>query len=131
MCVCVCVCVSQFNMVNQLCVCVCVCVPSRLVVSLCIPMDCSLPGSSVHETLQARILEWGAISSSPTSTFTLILGFQAFLSAVYLWSLLAREPSHGDSQLHSPSLLSTCHRAWPHRAHSVHPCSGGTVAINS
>ena len=27
------------------------------------PMDCSPPGSSVHGTLQARILEWGAMSS--------------------------------------------------------------------
>ena len=27
-------------------------------------MDCSPPGSSVHGILQARILEWGAISSS-------------------------------------------------------------------
>ena len=26
------------------------------------PMDCSLPGSSVHGILQARILEWVAIS---------------------------------------------------------------------
>ena len=25
------------------------------------PMDCSLPGSSVHGILQARALEWGAI----------------------------------------------------------------------
>ena len=25
------------------------------------PMDCSLPGSSVHGIFQARILEWGAI----------------------------------------------------------------------
>ena len=24
------------------------------------PMDCSLPGSSVHGIFQARILEWGA-----------------------------------------------------------------------
>ena len=28
------------------------------------PMDCSLPGSSVHEILQARALEWGAIAFS-------------------------------------------------------------------
>ena len=28
------------------------------------PMDCSLPGSSVHGILQARILEWVAISFS-------------------------------------------------------------------
>ena len=26
--------------------------------TLCIPMDCSLPGSSVHGIFQARILEW-------------------------------------------------------------------------
>ena len=25
---------------------------------ICNPIDCSLPGSSVHEILQARILEW-------------------------------------------------------------------------
>ena len=25
------------------------------------PMDCSLPGSSVHGISQARVLEWGAI----------------------------------------------------------------------
>ena len=27
------------------------------------PMDCSLPGSSVHEIFQARVLEWGAIAT--------------------------------------------------------------------
>ena len=30
---------------------------------LCNPMDCSLPGSSVHGILHARVLEWVAISS--------------------------------------------------------------------
>ena len=30
--------------------------------TLCDPMDCSLPGSSVHGILQTRILEWVAIS---------------------------------------------------------------------
>ena len=28
------------------------------------PMDCSLPGSSVHGVFQARVLEWGAIAFS-------------------------------------------------------------------
>ena len=28
------------------------------------PMDCSLPGSSVHGISQARVLEWGAIAFS-------------------------------------------------------------------
>ena len=32
--------------------------------TLCKPMDCSLPGASVHGILQARILEWVAISFS-------------------------------------------------------------------
>ena len=31
--------------------------------TLCDPMDCSLPGFSVHGIFQARVLEWGAISS--------------------------------------------------------------------
>ena len=32
--------------------------------TLCDPMDCSLPGSSIHGILQARALEWGAIAFS-------------------------------------------------------------------
>ena len=36
--------------------------------TLCNPMDCSLPGSSVHGILQERILEWIAISSSKRSS---------------------------------------------------------------
>ena len=31
-------------------------------VTLSDPMDCSLPGSSVHGIFQARVLEWGAIA---------------------------------------------------------------------
>ena len=34
---------------------------TKLFPTLCDPVDCSLPGSSVHEILQARILEWVAI----------------------------------------------------------------------
>ena len=30
------------------------------------PMDCSLPGSSIHGIFQARVLEWGAIAFSIT-----------------------------------------------------------------
>ena len=35
--------------------------------TLCNPMDCSLPGFSVHGIFQAKILEWGAISFSKRS----------------------------------------------------------------
>ena len=37
---------------------------AQLCLTLRNPMDCSLPGSSVHGILQARVLEWGAIAFS-------------------------------------------------------------------
>ena len=49
--------------VEQLCI---VCVRAelpKLYPPLCSPMDCSPAGSSAHGILQARILEWVAISS--------------------------------------------------------------------
>ena len=36
------------------------------------PMDCSLPGSSLHGILQARVLEWGAIAFSKKEFFLYI-----------------------------------------------------------
>ena len=36
--------------------------------TLCNAMDCSLPGSSVHGILQARILEWVAVPFSRVSS---------------------------------------------------------------
>ena len=32
------------------------------------PMDCSLPGSSIHGIFQVRVLEWGAIAFSKLAT---------------------------------------------------------------
>ena len=34
------------------------------------PMDCSLPGSSVHGIFQARVLEWGAIAFNTSKLIT-------------------------------------------------------------
>ena len=33
------------------------------------PMDCSLPGSSIHGIFQARVLEWSAIAFSVTQAY--------------------------------------------------------------
>ena len=47
------------------------CVHAKLLQScwtLCEPMHCSLPGSSVHGILQAETLEWGALPSSRESS---------------------------------------------------------------
>ena len=46
------------------------CMPAKSLQScltLCEPVDCSPPGSSVHGILQARILEWVAMPSSRAS----------------------------------------------------------------
>ena len=40
------------------------------------PMDWSLPGSSVHGTLQARVLEWGAIAFSKMLDTHALIGSQ-------------------------------------------------------
>ena len=57
---------------DSVCVCVCVCVCAKSLQSCptpCDPMDCSPPGSSAHEILQLRILEWVAISFSRGSSW--------------------------------------------------------------
>ena len=41
---------------------------AQLCPTLCDPIDCSLPGSTVHGISQARILEWVAISFSRRSS---------------------------------------------------------------
>ena len=62
------------------------------------PMDCSLPGSSVHGILQARVLEWGAVSFSIIGmTWDLLL---ELVSASFccitdlLWNILTLHNCH-------------------------------------
>ena len=47
---------------------VCVCLVTQSCLTLCDPMDCNLPDSSVHGILQARILEWVAMPFSRGSS---------------------------------------------------------------
>ena len=46
----------------------CLCEVAQSCPTLCNPIDCSLPGSSVHGIFQARVLEWVAISFSRGSS---------------------------------------------------------------
>ena len=46
--------------------------PSRVWL-LANPMDCSLPGSSIHGIFHARVLEWAAIAFSPQKTIQCLL----------------------------------------------------------
>ena len=50
------------------------------------PMDCSLPGSSVHGIFQARVLEWGAIAFSVKK----ILGVYKLSCFFLFYHLLSR-----------------------------------------
>ena len=80
MCICVYVHQTSSQILCQLYMCMCVCVHTHththiymclyvhakafhLCPTLCNPMDCSLPSSSIHGVLQARILEWVAMPS--------------------------------------------------------------------
>ena len=55
--------VPEYNM-KALFVCLHIVLAAQLCSTLCDPMDCGLPGSSVHGILQAKILEWVAMHSS-------------------------------------------------------------------
>ena len=46
----------------------CMCLVIQSCSTLCDPMDCSLPGSSVHGILHVRILEWVAMPFSKGSS---------------------------------------------------------------
>ena len=48
---------------------------TQLCLALSDPMDCSLPGSSVHGILQAKVLEWGAIAFSEFISLLLLSRF--------------------------------------------------------
>ena len=47
------------------------CLVAKSCPTLCDPMDCNPPGTSVHDVSQARMLEWVAISFSKTDKLTL------------------------------------------------------------
>ena len=62
---------------------------AQLCLTLCSPMDCSPPGSSVHGILQARILEWVAI---PFPGDLPNLGIEPVSPALQMDSLLSEPP---------------------------------------
>ena len=77
---------SQFywDVIDMTCVC------AQLCLTLCDPMDCSRPGSSVHRIFQARILEWVAIPSCRRSPWPRDWTHISFVSCIgrqflYCW----------------------------------------------
>ena len=73
------------------------CMRAQLCLTLCNPMDCSWPGSSVHGIFQARVLEWVAIAFSEH-----ILPSLLWLSC--FWNHLDENPSsHKNAPPRSPA----------------------------
>ena len=61
-------CLNYELLINLTRLCCCCCLVAKSCLTLCDPMDCTLPGSSVHGISQARTLEWLAISFSRRSS---------------------------------------------------------------
>ena len=59
--------------------------------TLCDPMDCRLPGSSVHGILQARMLEWVAISFSRGSSWSKVQTCISYIGRRMLYHWETRE----------------------------------------
>ena len=77
------------------------------------PMDCSLPGSSVHGICQPRVLEWGAIAFSGRWSYgPFILGFPggstvknlSVMQETWVWSLGQENALEKDMATHSSIL---------------------------
>ena len=71
--------------------------------TLCDPVECSLPGSSVHGILQARVLEWVAMSSARGSSWPRDRTCMSFVSCI------GRRVLYHSRRLGSPQTAST---AW-------------------
>ena len=102
--------------------------------TLCNPMDCSPPGSSVHGILQARILEWVAISFSRGSSQPRDWTLVAWIAGRYFTVWVKRKKWQptlvflpGES-CGRRSLVGCCHRvsqSWtPLMRLSMHACIG-------
>ena len=61
---------------------------TQLCPTLSNPMDCSLPGSSIHGIFQARVLEWGVIAFSKE-----ISSLSHYIAFLYFFALITEEGS--------------------------------------
>ena len=87
-------------------------VQSLCLVWLCNPLDCSPPGSSVHGILQARTLEWVAISFSRSSSQPRDRTHVSSILRLLLYRrFFTAEPSGKPIGLHMTNLNNTVQKA--------------------
>ena len=74
------------------------------------PMDCSLPGSSIHGIFQARVLEWGAIAFSHK---TLQLCYKKkHITKLSTHHSISSSPDSKSQQLENLFILTLGHALW-------------------
>ena len=56
--------------------------------TLCDPMDCSLPASSIHGIFQARVLKWAAISFSKIDVYLELINVVAQKKPTQHWKAI-------------------------------------------
>ena len=80
------------------------CLGAQSCLTVCDPMDCILPGYSVHGIFQARVLEWAAISFTRGSSDP---GFKPSSSALQADSLLSELPEKPQWVKNLPAMQET------------------------
>ena len=97
---------------------------AQLCLTLSDPMDCSLPGSSIHGIFQARVLEWVAIAFSSTRLLVIIIIHSEKQSFKMLWGSSQFSVQFSSSVM--PDSL------WPYGLqHSRLPCPSPTLGACS
>ena len=97
--------------------------------TLCDPMDCSLPGSSIHGIFQARILKWIAISFSRRSSQPRDWKQVSHIVGRHFTIWATREAYFSSVQLSSVTQL--CPTLQPHELqHARPPCPSPTPGVH-
>ena len=102
---------------------------AQLCPTLCDPMDCSPPGSSVHGIFQARVLEWGAVAFSKGKDIgsepTALPNFGAGANHQPPFCFFFFHPSFSSPSILLLSLLSSCYKkCWPNKTTYFFQVSG-------
>ena len=86
---------------------------TQLCPTLCDPMDCSRPGSSIHRILQARILEWVAIPFSRGSSWPRDGTRVSCIAGRFFNVCITRKANYNPQWIWGPSFTSALHINFP------------------
>ena len=90
------------------------------------PMDCSLPGSSIHGIFQARLLEWGAIGNHCNASFC--TGNTSWQKVEDNWALRGFP---GGAHVKEPACQCKRHETWVWSLGQEDPVEEGTATHSS